>query len=121
MDLPNDSVWRMLAFNTPPFLMLAIFMFPDLPQARIPSRPRPLPDNAWEPIRVPGAGPAEDSTGESQAIQAEPSPADAEAQPPLPESMPARQSGWLGSKLRGTLPEPWGMVRSLWSLARRRS
>jgi hypothetical protein len=121
MDLPNDSVWRMLAFNTPPFLMLAVFLFPDLPQVRIPSLPRPLLDNAWAPIGVPGAQPGEDSTGESPATPSESSPPDVEAQPPLPESTPAGRRGGVAGRLRGALPEPWGIVRSLWSLARRRS
>lgn len=121
LDLPNESVWRMLAFNTPPFLMLAVFLFPDLPQARIPSRPRPLPDDAWKPIGVPRAEPVEEPSGESPSARTESPPPDPEAQPPVPESPPAGRMGWLASKRRGTLPQPPGILRSLMGLDRRRT
>lgn len=90
LDLPHDSVWRMLAFNTPPFLMLAIFMVPDLPQVRIPARPRPLPDHAWEPLGVAAA-----DAPSAQRTDAR-SHADTEAQPPLPPVRP----GWMARLLR---------------------
>jgi hypothetical protein len=62
-DLPNDSVWRMLAFNSPPFLLFAVFAMREMPNLRPPGWPRPLPETAWVPPPQPGAslgGPAAD-------------------------------------------------------------
>ena len=121
LDLPHDSVWRMLAFNTPPFLMLAVFLIPDLPQVRIPALPRPLPDSAWEPIGEPNPAPIADPVGRSLATsKSAPSPI-AEIPSALPDAPAAKRRGWLTRNPLKAAPQRAGLLRSLWSLARRRA
>jgi hypothetical protein len=121
MDLPRDSVWRMLAFNMPPFLMLAVFLIPDLPQMRIPRPPRPLPDDAWVPVGVPAAASNLAVPEQTQGTAGQPV---AQTRPSPPKTAAPRRRGWLARRARPPAPKAapkrTGLLRSLWSLVRRR-
>jgi hypothetical protein len=49
LDLAPDSVFRMLIFNGPPILMVALFSMRELPRVEIPPRPRASTAPAWRP------------------------------------------------------------------------
>ncbi|WP_020507568.1 hypothetical protein [Lamprocystis purpurea] len=51
MDLAPGSIWRFLAFHSPPFLMIGFFMVKELPLMRPPRIPSPPPATAWVPTR----------------------------------------------------------------------
>ena len=55
LELGPGSVYRMLIFNAPPLLMLWLFTMRDLPRFEIPPLPRPLPTDAWVPMRLSSA------------------------------------------------------------------
>ncbi len=95
LDLPHDSVLRMLAFNTPPFLLLAVFMVPDMPSMRIPARPRPLPDDAWEP-----SGEVPVAPGVAQRTAAEIPPTLPALTPKEPQKEPVQKTGRATRMLR---------------------
>ena len=47
LDLPTDSVWRMLIFNAPPLLLVAFFALHEMPRFEVPPLPRALARDAW--------------------------------------------------------------------------
>ena len=47
LDLPTDSVWRMLIFNAPPLLLVAFFALREMPRFEVPPLPRPLARDVW--------------------------------------------------------------------------
>jgi len=51
LDLPTDSVWRMLIFNAPPLLLVAFFAPRGMPRFEIPPLPAPLKADAWGSAR----------------------------------------------------------------------
>ena len=53
VDPKSDSVLRMLAFNSPNFLLFAWFLMRDIPSVRPPRIPASLPATAWEPLAPP--------------------------------------------------------------------
>jgi len=53
VDPQSDSVLRMLAFNSPNFLLFAWFLMRDIPSIRPPRIPASLPATAWEPLAPP--------------------------------------------------------------------
>lgn len=52
MDLPQESMLRMLAFNAPPLLLFAAFVIRELPIMRPPRIPSPPPESAWVPTTL---------------------------------------------------------------------
>jgi hypothetical protein len=47
LDLPENSVWRMLVFHAPPLLLLLFVALPEMPRIEIPPPPRRLTAAAW--------------------------------------------------------------------------
>lgn len=47
LDLPENSVWRMLVFHAPPLLLLLFVALPEMPRIEIPPLPRRLAARAW--------------------------------------------------------------------------
>jgi hypothetical protein len=47
LDLPENSVWRMLMFHAPPLLLLLFVVLPEMPRIEIPPLPRRLAERAW--------------------------------------------------------------------------
>ncbi len=64
-DPPHESLWRLLAFNTPNFLIFAWFLVREIPSVRPPRVPGPLPPEAWEPLAPPEAPPVAAGVGVS--------------------------------------------------------
>jgi len=50
-ELAPDSVWRMLIFNVPPLLLVAIFCLRELPRIEIPTLPRAADGADWRRAR----------------------------------------------------------------------
>jgi hypothetical protein len=55
LDLPENSVWRMLVFHAPPLLLLLFVALPEMPRIEIPPLPRRLAANAWREPAAPDA------------------------------------------------------------------
>jgi len=49
LDLPEDSVVRMLIFNAPPILLGLFVVLREMPRVELPPLPRPLAETAWRP------------------------------------------------------------------------
>ncbi|MBY0467740.1 MAG: hypothetical protein K2Q07_02055 [Burkholderiaceae bacterium] len=47
MGLSEDSLWRMVVFQSPPLLLVLVFCFRELPQIEIPPWPRALTQPHW--------------------------------------------------------------------------
>lgn len=47
MGLSEDSLWRMVVFQSPPLLLVLVFCFRELPQIEIPPWPRSLTQPHW--------------------------------------------------------------------------
>jgi hypothetical protein len=57
LDLAADSMIRMLIFNAPPLLLVAIFSMRELPRIEIPPPPRTPARDAWPTAPEPGGAP----------------------------------------------------------------
>jgi len=62
-DPPHDSVLRLLAFNSPNFLLFAWFLMRNIPSVRPPRIPAPLPATAWVPLVPPTPAPVAAAAG----------------------------------------------------------
>lgn len=52
MGLSEDSLWRMVVFQSPPLLLVLVFCFRELPQIEIPPWPRGLSQSHWFSVPV---------------------------------------------------------------------
>ena len=55
LNLSPDSVWRMLIFNAPPILLVALFTMRELPRVEIPPLPRASSAPSWRKDAPPAA------------------------------------------------------------------
>jgi hypothetical protein len=57
VDLPQDSIIRMMILNLPPVLLVMVFSMREIPRFEIPPLPRPSPAPSWFPAQDGGESP----------------------------------------------------------------
>jgi hypothetical protein len=67
MGLSEDSLWRMVVFQSPPLLLVLVFCFRELPQIEIPPWPRGLTQPHWFAASAAPAAAAAEPTAPSSA------------------------------------------------------
>jgi hypothetical protein len=57
MDIPQDSIFRMMIQNLPPVMLVTVFSMREIPRFEIPPLPRPSPAPSWFPAQDGGESP----------------------------------------------------------------
>lgn len=57
LELPDESLIRMLIFHSPPILMIVLFSMRELPRIEIPPFPKPLTASSWRVIAADAIAP----------------------------------------------------------------